>query len=144
MKCMSCPLKYIGQMGRSFNITYKEHVQDIRSKTVIHIIQSLYWIWVIMGYLYGSITDTMEVIKVERKVEHLNTLERYHIYMQACARTHTHNLHFMEKVITKIKYKHEKQPWYLVKLTASVFCRISWKAGWLRNGSNTCFLYRSV
>jgi hypothetical protein len=32
-----------------------------------------------MGHAYGSITDTMEVIKVERKGKHLNTLEKPHI-----------------------------------------------------------------
>jgi len=32
----------------------------------------------------------------------------------------------------------------VVKLTASIFCTMSWKAGCVRNGSNTCFLYRSV
>lgn len=33
---------------------------------------------------------------------------------------------------------------WVVKLTASIFCTMSWKAGCVRNGSNTCFLYRSV
>jgi hypothetical protein len=30
MKCMDCPLKYIGQTGRTFNTRYKEHIHDIR------------------------------------------------------------------------------------------------------------------
>jgi hypothetical protein len=31
MKCLDCPLKYIGQTGRTFNTRYKEHIHDIRS-----------------------------------------------------------------------------------------------------------------
>jgi hypothetical protein len=31
------------------------------------------------GHKYGTITDTMEIIKAGRKGKHLNTLERYHI-----------------------------------------------------------------
>jgi hypothetical protein len=31
MKCMDCPMKYIGQIGRTFNTRYKEHIHDIRS-----------------------------------------------------------------------------------------------------------------
>jgi hypothetical protein len=37
IKCLDCPLKYIGQMGRTFNIRYKEHVQAIKKKTP--------WLW---------------------------------------------------------------------------------------------------
>ena len=39
--------------------------------------------------------------------------------------------------------KYDSLVW-VVKLTASIFCTMSWKAGCVRNGSNTCFLYRSV
>jgi hypothetical protein len=28
---MDCPLKYVGQTGRTFNKRYKEHVHDIRT-----------------------------------------------------------------------------------------------------------------
>jgi hypothetical protein len=31
-------------------------------------------------HAYGSITDTMKVIKIEKKGRHLNTLEKYNIY----------------------------------------------------------------
>jgi hypothetical protein len=30
MKCLDCPLKYIGQTGRTFNIRYNEHIHAIR------------------------------------------------------------------------------------------------------------------
>jgi hypothetical protein len=68
MECMDCPLKYIGQTGRTFNSKYKEHIHDIRTNNSN------------TGYTYGTITDTMEIMKTERKGRYLNTLERYHIY----------------------------------------------------------------
>jgi hypothetical protein len=77
MKCLDCPLKYIGQTGRAFNIRYKEHIHDIRSNNSNsgysnHILNT--------GHTYGTVTFTMEVITTGRKGKHLNTLERYHIY----------------------------------------------------------------
>jgi hypothetical protein len=30
MKCLDCPMEYIGQTGRKFNTRYKEHIHDIR------------------------------------------------------------------------------------------------------------------
>jgi hypothetical protein len=33
MKHLDCPLKYIGQTGRIFNIRYKEHIQAIRNNS---------------------------------------------------------------------------------------------------------------
>jgi hypothetical protein len=37
-----------------------------------------------ISHSYRSITETMMVIKVQRKGKHLNTLERYHIHTRAC------------------------------------------------------------
>jgi hypothetical protein len=31
------------------------------------------------GHTYGSMANTMKVLKTERKGKHLNTLEKYHI-----------------------------------------------------------------
>jgi hypothetical protein len=33
MKCVDCPVKYIGKMGRTRNIRYKEHVHAIRNSS---------------------------------------------------------------------------------------------------------------
>jgi hypothetical protein len=33
-----------------------------------------------MGHTYGSVTNTMKVLKIQRKGNHLNTLERYYRY----------------------------------------------------------------
>jgi hypothetical protein len=77
MKCMDCPLKYVGQTGRTFNIRYEEHIHDIRSNNsntgyANHILNT--------EHTYGKITDTMEIIKTERKGRYLKTLEIYYIY----------------------------------------------------------------
>jgi hypothetical protein len=31
LQCADCPGKYIGQMGRTFRISFKEHVRDIKN-----------------------------------------------------------------------------------------------------------------
>jgi hypothetical protein len=57
MKCLDCPLKYIGQTGTSFNIRYKEHIQAIRNNNnnsgySNHILNT--------GHTYWTINDTMD------------------------------------------------------------------------------------
>jgi hypothetical protein len=32
-----------------------------------------------MGHTYGTITDTIDIIRTQKKGKHLNTLEKYHI-----------------------------------------------------------------
>jgi hypothetical protein len=76
-KIADCPLKYIRQRGRTFNIRYKEHIQAIRNNNSNsgysnHILNT--------GHTYGTITDIMEIIKTGKKGRHLNTLEKYHVY----------------------------------------------------------------
>jgi hypothetical protein len=75
MKCLDCPLKYIGQTGRTFDIRYKEHIHAIRKNNgnsgySNHILDT--------GHTYGTMTDTMDIIKTGRQGRHLNTLEKYH------------------------------------------------------------------
>jgi hypothetical protein len=60
------PLKYIGQAGRTFYTRYKEHIQAIRSNNgnsgySNHVLNT--------GYAYGSITDTMKIVKNREKGE---------------------------------------------------------------------------
>jgi hypothetical protein len=77
MKCVNCPLKYVGQTGRTFNIRYKEHIQAIRSNNG----NSGYSNYILnSGHTCSTITDTMDIIRIGRKGRHLNTLEKYHIY----------------------------------------------------------------
>jgi hypothetical protein len=98
LKCMDCPLKYVGQTGRTFNTRYKEQIHYIitnNSNTgyANHILYT--------GHSYGTITDTMEVMKTEWKGRYLKTLERYYIYEISKDNLHmndtnvaTHNLIF--------------------------------------------------
>jgi hypothetical protein len=71
IKCLDCPLRYIGQTGRAFHTRYKEHIQAIRSNNgnsgySNHILNT--------GHTYGNITDTMDIMKTEKKGKHMNTL----------------------------------------------------------------------
>jgi hypothetical protein len=77
MKCLNCSLKYTGQTGRTFNIKYKEHIHAIRNNNTNtgyskHILDT--------GHTYGTINDTMYIVKKGTKGNHLNTLEKYHIH----------------------------------------------------------------
>jgi hypothetical protein len=91
IKCLDCPLKYIGQTGRIFNIRYKEHIQAIRNNNSNsgysnHILNT--------GHTCGIITDIMEIVKTVKKGRHLNTLEKYHVY-----RISKDNLHMNDTYI---------------------------------------------
>jgi hypothetical protein len=85
---MSCPMKYIGQTGRPFNTRYREHIRDIKnnskSRYSNHILNT--------GHSYGNITDTMKIIKVERKGKQVNTLERY-VYKISKEGIHMNDMH---------------------------------------------------
>jgi hypothetical protein len=77
MKCNDCPLKYIGQMGRTFNTRFKEHIYNIKcnnSNTGYskHILDA--------RHSYDTIENTMDVIRIGQKGKYLNTLEKYYIY----------------------------------------------------------------
>jgi hypothetical protein len=75
-----------GQTGQTFHTTYKEHIQAIRNNNG----NTGYLNPVLnTGHAYRSITDTMEVVKIEKKGKHLNTLEKYHIYKMGKNRLHT-------------------------------------------------------
>jgi hypothetical protein len=74
---LNCPLKYIGQTGRTFHTRYREHIHAIRNNDSNsgysnHILNT--------GQKYGTIADTMGIIKTHRKGKHLNILEKYHMY----------------------------------------------------------------
>jgi hypothetical protein len=90
MKCLDCPLKYIGQTGRTLNIRYKEHIHAIRSSNS----NSVYSNHILnTGYTYGTIMDTMDIIKTGTKGKHLNTLEKYHIYRISKNNLHMNDTH---------------------------------------------------
>jgi hypothetical protein len=64
MKCLECPIKYIKQTERTFNIRYKEHIQAIRNNNSNsgysnHILNT--------GHTYGTITDTVDIVNTGKK-----------------------------------------------------------------------------
>jgi hypothetical protein len=89
------------QTGRTFHTRYKEHIQAIRndngnSAYSNHILNT--------GHAYGSITDTMKVIKIEKTGKHLNTLEKYHIYKISKNRLHMNDTHILTSITWYLKY----------------------------------------
>jgi hypothetical protein len=91
MKCLDCPLKHIGQTGRTFHTRYKEHIHAITSNNgncrhSNHILNT--------GHIYGTMTDTVDVIKIEKKGKHLDTLEKCHTYIISQRQiTHEQHIH---------------------------------------------------
>jgi hypothetical protein len=77
LKCNSCQLKYIGQTDGNFRVRYKEHIHAIRSNKTTsryaqHILET--------GHTYGTIENTLNTLKFERKSQKMNSLEQYYIY----------------------------------------------------------------
>jgi hypothetical protein len=69
IKCLDCPM-YVRQTGRTFNTRYKEQIYDIESNNSntrfsSHILNT--------GQTYGTVEDIMEIIKIGRKEQYLNT-----------------------------------------------------------------------
>jgi hypothetical protein len=67
----------MGQAGRELHTRYKEYIQPIRSKNgnsgySNHILNT--------GHTYGNITDTMDIVRTEKKGNHMISLEQYHIH----------------------------------------------------------------
>jgi predicted patatin/cPLA2 family phospholipase len=78
-ECLDFPLKYVGRTRRTFNVRYKEHIHAIRSNSA-NSGYSKHTLNTGHKYVYGTITDTMDVIRTGRKGKHLNTLQKYYIY----------------------------------------------------------------
>jgi hypothetical protein len=77
--CQECGGAYVGQTRRKFRTRYKEHVRDIRSNKEEtgyshHILST--------GHAYGTLEDTLKIVKIQRKSLHLNILERFYIYKE--------------------------------------------------------------
>jgi hypothetical protein len=64
MKCLDCPLKYIGRTGRTFHTRYKKHIQAIsnnnsNSEYSSHILNT--------GHTYGTVTNTLGITRTHKK-----------------------------------------------------------------------------
>jgi hypothetical protein len=68
LKCANCPLRYVGQTGRTFEVRFKEHIRDITnngqsSKFAQYILDTT--------HEYDNIENTLEVLYIGKKVERL-------------------------------------------------------------------------
>jgi hypothetical protein len=77
LQCAECPLKYIGQSGRTFKIRFKEHIKNINnngqnSKFAQNVVDTT--------HEYGTTNQTMEILHIAKKGRALDTYERFHIY----------------------------------------------------------------
>jgi hypothetical protein len=77
----------VGLAGRRFNTGYKEHIRAVRNN---HSNSEYLNYKLIGGHKYGTTAGTMDVM-TGKKGKHLNTLERYHIYL-----TKKYNIHMNE------------------------------------------------
>jgi hypothetical protein len=77
-------------MCRTFEIRYKEHIQVIRNNNGNSGFSNLV---LNTGHAYGNTTDTMRVIKTEKKGKHVNTLEKYHILIYKMGKDGLHMNH---------------------------------------------------
>jgi hypothetical protein len=74
LTCKECNKKYISQTGRTFKTRYNEHINAIKSnkstsRYAQHILDN--------QHSYGTIHDTMDIIRKTKKGQHMSTLERY-------------------------------------------------------------------
>jgi hypothetical protein len=70
LQCNECPKRYIGQIGRTFEIRYREHVRDIKndehnSKYAQHILDTT--------HEYGQIQKIMKPLYIGKKGPLLDT-----------------------------------------------------------------------
>jgi hypothetical protein len=54
-------------------------------------------------HAYGNITDTLNVIKQRRKIKHLNTLEKYHIYKFSKNRLHINDAYIYNPIFETLQ-----------------------------------------
>jgi hypothetical protein len=77
MKCKDCHKNYVGQRGSIFKTRYKEHIHSIRTnntntKYAEHILDT--------QHTYAPITDTMDILHIEKKGRLMNTWEKFYIH----------------------------------------------------------------
>jgi hypothetical protein len=79
LQCADCPLKYVGQTGRTFKTRFKEHIRDLKnggqnSKFAQHILDKTHEV--------GTIDHTLKILLLGKKGRALDTYEKLYIYNQ--------------------------------------------------------------
>jgi hypothetical protein len=79
LTCPDCGKAYVGQTGRDFITRFKEHRHAFRTANqsysfAKHLTENLHH--------FGCMEETMEILHLQNKGKHLNTLEKYYIYAE--------------------------------------------------------------
>jgi diphthamide synthase subunit DPH2 len=79
LTCQDCNRAYVGQTGRDFHTRYKEHKRafkynTLQSKFAKHLQEH--------GHSFGNMENIMQVIKIQGKGTHLNTIQKFHIHKE--------------------------------------------------------------
>jgi hypothetical protein len=79
LTCPDCGKAYVGQTGRNFTTRFKEHKNAFRTGNLSsnfskHLIEH--------QHSFGSIQNTMQILRLHNKGTHLNTTERFYTYTE--------------------------------------------------------------
>ena len=90
LKCPDCNKAYVGQTGRSFQVRFNEHINAFKSNShtsnfVKHLNEQ--------AHSFGSIHNTMQILKRQNKRSPVNTIERFYIYAEYLNNNHLNDDH---------------------------------------------------
>jgi len=90
LTCPDCKKAYIGQTDKSFITRYNEHKRLFRNNShtsnfTQHLIKNM--------HSFGNIHDIMHILHIHNKGHHLNTLEQFHIHIEAASNNHLNDDH---------------------------------------------------
>jgi len=84
LTCPDCGKVYVGQTGRDFKTRLNEHkcsfTHNKTSKYTLHLLEH--------SHTLGSMHDVMQIIQLQKKGIHVNTIERFHIHKEAATNNH--------------------------------------------------------
>jgi len=88
--CPGCSKAYIGQTGRDFRTRYNEHKRALQynhqtSKYALHAATQ--------QHTFGNIQECIRILHTQGKGAHLNTIEKFYIFKEACTHNHLNNDH---------------------------------------------------
>jgi hypothetical protein len=77
LKCPTCNKIYVGQTGRPFSVSYREHKHDFKymihkSKFAQHLLEE--------HHPFDTMENVMEVIRFANKGRMMDTIEKFYIY----------------------------------------------------------------
>jgi len=87
LTCPDCGKGYVGQTCRSFTTRFREHKIHVAFRTAS---RSSYFAKHLIDHThsFGPIHNIMQILELQNKGAHLNTLERFHIYTEYTSNNH--------------------------------------------------------